>query len=795
MPLILLPCNKMSPADNPTTASKRDQAHASALSRAASGRSGRRSRTGCIVCKQRRVRCDEARPVCGHCSRLQLECDYQIRPRKKARVASISREVADSNDYSGEASFHEIASSLTAADHLDTDGKSLNNDNGVENQQQQSKTGALDSLWATNGRICDRAISHDVQRQSADRAKTRCQLDGSDQRQDLNAGPSKGVPFSFPSTNVDFFDFAAVGTFDAPNPENSFGTFMFDDTPWHSPPRPNNNVANGSHRPVACGKSPEPSAQSMPTGFVQNTYGCQPLQGIRPLNNRCQSDIAYSCQGAGSVVATNCDIGNEHYQYLLSYFRRIVQPAAAILVGGVHKWRRLQRYLVRISEQSRAVANALFALIELLATDETNSSQRGSMAQALEWHESARKEIDFEISRAEDIESKTKDKLLAAVFLLAWFEVIRDQVTDDSLFPIELADRIILSKTDWNAYSKQLLQWLNTLDCKATHLGGHHLLSPEALQVVSQHLTQISTTDGSDDENADHGSPEQLANASSIGRNSLSPIQISHPLHHSLSPECSQPNTSTLPSLGQLKQILLNTILQPALEWYLTSQSYCRRISSLDRHHRNRFTVNDEYEVVTAYKQLETDLFKLWRQRPMCITLTATQLSEVVCMDVAVRLEEIFSIYLASFWILFVFLHRVIWYALPHSETTRGALNEAFKNMQRSYGEIGNGGNKKVVHPALMWPLFLFGSECRIDVQRNWAIEQLEALGEAKPVIGEDNADDVLPPFRLSAGATRNSKRAALLLRELVKRQDESSSRVDEKDLSVELFGCHFSII
>lgn len=35
-----------------------------------------RSRGGCVTCKQRRKKCDENRPVCGACSRLDLRCQY-----------------------------------------------------------------------------------------------------------------------------------------------------------------------------------------------------------------------------------------------------------------------------------------------------------------------------------------------------------------------------------------------------------------------------------------------------------------------------------------------------------------------------------------------------------------------------------------------------------------------------------------------------------------------------------------------------------------------------------------------
>lgn len=37
-----------------------------------------KSRLGCLTCKRRRVKCDEARPVCTQCTRLQLSCAYSL---------------------------------------------------------------------------------------------------------------------------------------------------------------------------------------------------------------------------------------------------------------------------------------------------------------------------------------------------------------------------------------------------------------------------------------------------------------------------------------------------------------------------------------------------------------------------------------------------------------------------------------------------------------------------------------------------------------------------------------------
>ncbi|RMJ27340.1 C6 zinc finger [Aspergillus sp. HF37] len=36
----------------------------------------RKSRHGCFECKKRRVKCDEARPICSNCSTRQSECEY-----------------------------------------------------------------------------------------------------------------------------------------------------------------------------------------------------------------------------------------------------------------------------------------------------------------------------------------------------------------------------------------------------------------------------------------------------------------------------------------------------------------------------------------------------------------------------------------------------------------------------------------------------------------------------------------------------------------------------------------------
>ncbi|KAJ0149007.1 hypothetical protein HZ326_8432 [Fusarium oxysporum f. sp. albedinis] len=102
-----------------------------------------------------------------------------------------------------------------------------------------------------------------------------------------------------------------------------------------------------------------------------------------------------------------------------------------------------------------------------------------------------------------------------------------------------------------------------------------------------------------------------------------------------------------------------------------------------------------------------------------------------------------------------------------------------------------------IIHTiALMWPVFLFGAECEADEHCSWAIEQLKALGRARPVLKSQNQSlETLPAFRISHGATRNAKRAALLLEALTRKQAEKNCRVDDKGLAMDMFNCYFAMV
>ena len=779
------------------------------------GRAGPRSRAGCTTCKQRRVRCDEAHPTCGHCDRLQLECLYKPPPQQrwKRRQDSITGSaVSEAGDaetqqpragsFTQEPLYPGGAGNAHAQPQSRSNGHiAFENGVGIEylsgspslqpqyGQRGQDGPGAynLPSPYAYGFYPRSGHVTPNSRRLASGLPLAQVRrFDINDIFSDLNTSWAGEISCVLP---------------DMGSPENA-SSYPLATTNGNAAAAANNSAIEDTHMAgtTTNGNSfislqPPSNSQQYPvqppnleqSQAVDHSTGGRQTSSHSHQTARRTSTVSYSSTYPETRENRVNGDGSAHLMHL---FRRIVQPPAAILIGGTERWRRLQRYLCKLSDQSRAVHNSLLAVIELLLIEDTvrenggDQEREACMARILKRHADACQELERKVAKHADCKPKTREHLLAAIFLLSWFEVIRDQDSSHStLFPRHIADTIITSDTTWSRQSQQLLSWLNTLDSKATHLGGQHLLLPKSLEVVSHYPTQITS------EQCEDGNDKEHQEDSELSADDPSPESYHSPLE----------GMSSYPpmlKMGRVKHIMLNTLVQPALNWYLITQSYCRRISAHDKHHRRRLTSDDEYEVITSCKQLESELFELWDYRPAIISVHAEQLAAIVSPDVATRLEEILSVYLASYWILFVYLHRVSWWNLPHSALTSRALDEVWQHLQRAYGEEVNGPLRRIIHPSLLWPLFLFGSECSDPNQRAWAIEQLEALGEAKPVINCDDQDtEMLPQFKLGFGATRNAKRAATLLRELIKQQDEKQARVDDRDLSIKLFGCYFSIV
>lgn len=352
-----------------------------------------------------------------------------------------------------------------------------------------------------------------------------------------------------------------------------------------------------------------------------------------------------------------------------------------------------------------------------------------------------------------------------------------------------------------------VLQWLNMLDAKASHLGGSHLLSEPALRVArSSHPSRAvtGTADGSGFETP-MTSPlgtEQSTETSCLPGNADSTPK--KPAGDRMAYLLSSSTQQTLP-IRIIRMDVFNILLQPAFEFHMTSQAYFRRIGCHDRHHRKRGTPEDEFEIMNACMTFEEELQDLWKRRPGILNLNAEQLKQFVSEDLAQRLEQLFSVYIATFWGHFIYIHRVAFWNLDHTPIVKKALQETGNMMRRSvcqpmdrheFDITLERTSSNSIHPGLMWTCFMFGCEVREPVQERWAVAQLRALGKLKrsdAANGDEEAE--LLAFSLDEKGAQNALKASRLLELLIDRQTRAGDRVDGKYLCQELFGCHFYII
>lgn len=195
-------------------------------------------------------------------------------------------------------------------------------------------------------------------------------------------------------------------------------------------------------------------------------------------------------------------------------------------------------------------------------------------------------------------------------------------------------------------------------------------------------------------------------------------------------------------------------------------------------------------KVATACRGFEKELQDLWSQRPRVMDITAVELGAIVCQDIALKLEELFSVYAAAFWVHFIYIHRVAWWNLPHSNIAKTALEETWRMLRRSRGqserhteeeEIGVSCPRSAIHPGLMWPLLLFGCETPDPFRQDWAVTRLKKLREASAggQALEEKSNNELPSFRLAEKGAQNAMRASVVLKELVQRQTKLGARID----------------
>ncbi|EHK50277.1 uncharacterized protein TrAtP1_007345 [Trichoderma atroviride] len=784
------------------------------------GRSGPRSKNGCSTCRLRRVRCDERRPTCGHCDRLKLECEYQPpRPRRSQRrpPSPDDSSVSSRQDLDADADSN-LDTSRRFSMVTDEANESSSSFSGVTSFQPgvalhdaqtlstgvNGQFGAITADIDSNGLSTGSIASYITPTTAAALDLGSSSIPPADLSADLSQSPWSPNWFDRVPLPDSAFSFTSLGFTSALSP-NFFTSDQ--SSGWHM---------DGNATLAASNVDTSPKIQSI----TQNTNDGQ-LVSINSQEGTGQISTGYKPAFAFSPPL----LSDSQQELLLRTFECAIQPPASL--AGIHPlgWPKIKQYVLQMANGKHnsieygAVMHALAALSAMLfepsrpaalaALGSRVSTCRDDFGLlSLRLHDVACAALKLSLSHA-GWEERSSQALLVVIFLLAWFETAydgNDQVHPS--FPEDMAEQVIVNGRGWDTGSASLFQWLDSFDAKMSHMGGRHLLSEPALEIIRKRpnvagSTSMEVSDNDPLGNIDGISPttksidERGTNVSAKSRNGGS----------RLSTLLTEPPAipKNVVCMG-----VFNILLQPAFEFHMASQAYSRRVGCHDRHHRSRGTPEDEMEVMKACMGFEEELEELWRRRPSILDLDASQLRLFVSENIARRLEQLFSVYIATFWAHFIYIHRVAYWTLQHTAIARKALKETGNMMRRSVGQpihqhafdaSISRTTSTAIHPGLMWVCFLFGCEVSDPVQQEWAVLQLRALGrlsgmtDKRPASAFDNEEDGLPIGGLDQKGAQTALKVARLLEVIIERQTKLGARVDGKYLSQEIFGCHFYII
>jgi hypothetical protein len=351
----------------------------------AMGRSGPRSRTGCQSCKQSRVRCDETRPKCHRCERMRLSCEYvQPNPRQRRTGRSQVPTVQ-----SPPTPLSQSPSTLDYGYRMDV----LSTDD------------SLASATATSTSIID-LPQDSLGARSGTQQGAPSESSGFPSTDNQNHLTSSEILNNYLLLSQPTFPFPTIEFTENLNPVDMW---------FSSTSVPNLGTTSQSSHLW--------NAEVMPT--ASTNVGVRADSTVRDPQNRANSSDVRQPQGNDdSYIAGLLSVAQQ--RMFLDYFEHNIHPPSSLADIDPLGWMRVKRYLLRMTHEStNSVTSALFALTGLLymldLRSMPTSSQTAMKISVSRLQEAAIAAIESEV--AWEGWEKSKDSLLASLFLLAWFEV------------------------------------------------------------------------------------------------------------------------------------------------------------------------------------------------------------------------------------------------------------------------------------------------------------------------------------------------------------------------------------
>lgn len=347
-------------------------------------RSGHRSRLGCTSCKQRHVRCGQEHPTCNNCERMDLNCIYEPPPSRKSRSRSSAL---------ASASRDPISSPQPPLSPKRTSGQ----DSDPRNMSSGNTYGVLPDV---NDEVGNIAVGRPINEADVcHRNETFSLISRNGTVEDCSSMPGS---FYYPTGYDNMWCPSELGV--------SMADFTFLDFSPNDRDIPYSNTADAQIPQTADAVAPEIESQNSyllkdSPGFAHALSVTSGLRSWAPGSAAIQPDVEI---------------------YLRSHFESSVAPTFSLLSMGATGWRRLQKYLLKVSAMDETAALSLLAISELyieqnLAFD-AQLRERPYQHDSISFYNLACQSLKTNV-RADDLDVERRNKHLAAIFVLAWFEV------------------------------------------------------------------------------------------------------------------------------------------------------------------------------------------------------------------------------------------------------------------------------------------------------------------------------------------------------------------------------------
>ncbi|KAI9887505.1 MAG: hypothetical protein M1823_000684 [Watsoniomyces obsoletus] len=346
----------------------------------------RRSRAGCIHCKEKKKKCNEERPQCDRCMERGLKCQYEpVKPRRRRRTTSaVGTESPRAKSVTSDPGPHPGYHTTFSATPIPVGVRAVMADYRAHSTSPSPYIGVWEDDEAELG-IGGRGPAFHSPPSGVDdlRLETTFPVMG-----EYRAGPGCGTPV--PSAPGTVTDYPLSSTADSPHPHSAIGY-------PHSPPTTEYGPG------LVHSTSP-----------IQTTMGFSEFHFGRPTSNASPEMMSKSIFMGGSS-GMMVDSHRPNRRLLLDHFNNVVSHLAVFTEQPANP---LRQYLLPMAGRSLAVMNAV------LAVSAAHMEHRGisNEERALDFYAQALQGLALLIAD----QRTSRDEVLAVIILLIYYEVIRD---------------------------------------------------------------------------------------------------------------------------------------------------------------------------------------------------------------------------------------------------------------------------------------------------------------------------------------------------------------------------------